>query len=217
MDENSNGFILNREIKNGALILTILSTLLYLNGLAFHWGYLSGYGLSSNMFPLNWERALVMGAGSLLLMALSYAIQIFILLACALLLSSLWRSLRRYDWYQRIRHFATRQIDWRIAGFTVPKGFLIFMALMFWLSLLLLITFYYSGKLAQDIARSNRDALKKQLSNGTLITYHDSSGNPAQVNGRIIAESSDFMALYNGSEMLIIPQSRIDVITVTEP
>lgn len=53
--------LLNKEIKNSALMIVVMTSALYVHGLAFHHGFLRYWGLEESLFQFSVERTLVEG------------------------------------------------------------------------------------------------------------------------------------------------------------
>lgn len=211
MKAEDNRFVLTNELKNGALLLSILTAIIYLSGISYRAGYLKSYGLSLSMFPYNFERTLVVGAGTLLLLLCILSLAFGILSSLIRLIKGFRRTRR---WVQKIQDFFFSQV---LEAFFYVQPRVI--QLLFVLLLVFVVIASGSIQLGHMYAVNERKRWINDLKIGdpnssgelVLVTYqHTSNNTTVQMVGGLIAFSDSYCGIYTEEGVIVIPKERIE-------
>jgi hypothetical protein len=211
--------VLKAILKNSAVIIAIMSALLYFHGQAFYSGYLGYWGIPEEIFPLTAEKSLTYGVNFYILLGVTKAkyflwallyVAVIYILAFVFLFEGPKKILLNI-----IDRFSNGEGD-------SPKrdllGELFRLATIFAFSSLIIISFvlltvearnsgYTRAKTNHESVTTNKSEFKQFEK--VVITYSDSSNAQMQTVGHILNSSEKFIALYATDEVILLPQANV--------
>lgn len=221
---------LNKEIKNSALLIAIITASLYLHGLAFHQGFLRYWGIEDSMFPLSFEKTLVGGyvaymhigskaLGPLLLLFISIFVFtiIFNFVLKLFKQSKLLEVFHRKKKNDRPKTTSQNEFPESIYGLILFSGWGVIISYVGIVSLLILIILgNYSDRqgynMAEKIhAKFDSGKISGKFNDEVKITY--SLINKTPDIGKIIIWGNGHCAIYTNNQVAIISNKDIEKIT----
>ena len=200
-----------------ALVLALATAILYFQGQAFYSGYLSYWGLNSQVFPLSFEDTLTNGAWGYILLGIDKwrylaGLGSYFLLMYALLFLLLFPKPRKAI----LRILKTKRInEGQKALVSEASDRFSMISLVLSILLLLILTSLLSIKKGEALAAANHQKIKDTKEMGkpfktVTINYLGEQGQAVAVTGALIQSSSTMFALNtDGDDLLLIPATRL--------
>lgn len=209
---------LSKILSNSALIVTLVTALLYFHGRSFHDGYLAYWGLSG-LFSITTENAIFSGVWTYLLLGVEnwkYVLAPFLYVAALYLLMFILFSkrplsiIRRLIESKRLDYFNEHQ---RMVAGEFFSGFEKVLYVLLSILCFLLITLSASTKGKELAAITHQRILsgtleKKPFDTATVV-FRDEQDRVARLSGYHIANSPELYALCTKDGVQVIPFSRI--------
>lgn len=220
----ADGNAFQKILSNSAVIVTIVTALLYFHGRSLYQGYLSYWGLSTDIFPISTEDALFHGVYAYLLLGLEklkylllpllYTLFLYILLFLFCLNKQFFFIQRLID-SKRFDVFNKRQKE-LISDFTtgIQKISITILAVFCFLLVTLL-----SSEKGKSVAEKDhqkvtaRNQAPKEFRK-TSVFFHDEENRITRITGHHIASSPLFCAIDTREGVQVIPFSRIILIQI---
>lgn len=215
--DEKNVSTLSKIALNPAFILTCVTAILYFHGQAYHSGRLSYWGLTNQIFPLNFEDTLSTGAIGYLFLGIEHW-EIFLYFLLILIAPYVIAYLLLCDKPRNlILHLSNKERINPGHQMILEEGsnkLLLTITTTGIIALLLLtapIIFYKGKATSHDFHQRIRTSDKEsETSRVVTINYIDHNNHPITISGIIIAASANMLAiLKENDQMVMIHQSKL--------
>ena len=214
---------MNKDLKNVALYLTLISAYLYLCGFSFYEGYLSVFHLNSEMFPVSIEKLMTAGFLAFSVRALKFY-AIFAGIICGFLyFLMITVAFLKGDWLTEKhlalkKHFNKKNDGDKFKGNIYDR--ISTYAIVIAIPLFFFIVTLGSVQLSRDFGQNQaKDRLDKLNKTDYKITTTAKIKLPTEketlIKGEIITYSSDFTALYANKSVKLITSKYIVSMDIT--
>lgn len=216
---NADGNTLQKILSNSAVIVTIVTALLYFHGRSLYQGYLSYWGLNTDLFPISTADALFNGVYTYLVLGLEnwqyllspllYALILYVLLFL-LCFKKPFSFVQRLARSKRFDIFNDNQRE------IVGDFFAGFLKISF--TLLTVVCFLMVTFLSSERGKKSAEKAHQMLASGiqeskefteTSVVYRDEQEQVTRITGYHIASSPALYAICNREGVQVIPFSRI--------
>lgn len=223
--------MINRLIKNSAIVLTILTGFFYLVGVSYNQGYLAEFGITAKVFPLQFNEAILIGFVAIVLMIGNHTwhiiyvlIAIFLINVALVLISQfLMKSEEKNEELVNTKS-NPKSVKKNQSGLLLGIidslklfGNKIYDFLLFFIVLISFLggTIYVSNSFGTERAQKVKEDLKKQLVEGehkdlNLIEFF---WEDSKTKGIVISYSDNYLLIYTEDfDTLIFNNSKFDYI-----
>lgn len=224
-------------LANFAIISALFSSLLYLQGRMFHEGYLSAWGIPSELFAVTIEENMAFG-----FLAYTFIISkpLSIIALCSLIIfemaffvdifvdSGLFDKFSSCRAGRKLKMILNTKADinYSTKEETSIKSFVKFsrntMVLIICITMLFLFVILFisnSGKRGEEFAKFEIEKYSNKIKNGDKdlpnIYLVDSGVKNNPTKSYIVTSNKEYNALFDGKQIIIVPSTKIDFISIT--
>lgn len=219
-DDVNSSIILKETLRNLAFLFTAVTAITFYNGFFFYESYTSFFGLSTDMFPISFEEMMIWGVESywvflfakrlfiLYLLLLFPAMNLIVFLLLSNKAIPFVRKAFEYFEKKPLVNTPQQEIIGHFVSYVVKcSGCVLIIAS------LLLLRFY-----ASEQGKKTAQSFQQRIVEGTdaekpfklkQLSYLDEANLPRTIDTYSLTTSSTHSAFYVGSDVLILPASRI--------
>lgn len=218
--EDHSSSILNETLRNLALLFTVVTAITFYNGFFFYGSYISFFGLSTDMFPISFEEMMIWGVEAywvflfekrlfiLYLLLLFPAMNLIVFLLLSNKAIPFVRKALEYFEKKPLVNTPQQEIVGHFVSYVVKcSGCVLIIAS------LLMLRFYASEQGEKTAQSFQQRIVEGEEAEKTFklkqLSYLDEANLPQTVDSYSITSSSTHSAFYVGSDVLILPASRI--------
>jgi hypothetical protein len=206
-------------------VLPIITAGLYLIGLAFHQGYLEGFGIEETLFPLSLERTLFQGFVAFLTLGakpiLYSVLAVMVLFISAVIVAVLSSSERVRKWavltlnkFKAKKQVKSNIPTWASELIDAIANIFVFIAIIFFLYAALLLVAIFATQSGKE---QSIQFIKKatDLKSGYVTVYIEN--NTDKIIGKPIICGSPYCAYWVSSEVLLLKNDSVSKIVAHNP
>lgn len=212
--------ILKETLRNLALLFTLVTAITFYNGFFYYGSYINFFGLSTDMFPISFEVMMIWGVEAYWVFLIENQLRILYLLliipAVHLIVFLLLTNKANPCVRKVFAYFEKKPLVNAPQQVVVGELFAyVFkcVGVVFIIATLLLLRFYASGqgeKTAQSLQQCIVEGTEAQKTfKLKQLSYLDEANLPRTVESYSVITSFSHSAFYVGSDVLVLPASRI--------